>query len=845
MEFKKFFVYPRFPESLEKLVTISYNLWFTWDFGALSLFYKMDAETFRRVKHNPIKFIHLLTKEKIDALAKDKRFLSELQEIWERFESYQKKVHPLIREAELSKEDVIAYFSTEFALHEALPIYAGGLGVLAGDIIMGASDLDVPLIGISLLYNKGYFKQAFDPSGMQKEEEEKYDKFLNILREVKDEEGKPLIVEIKLLDEVVKIKAWKVEVGKRICLFLDTDIPENSPNIRALLDYLYPADPEIRLRQEIILGMGGYEVLKKMGIEPKIYHLNEGHSAFVILSRLKDLMQEKGLSYEEAKLYIQETTLFTTHTPLIAGNEHFETKLVEKYIAPEIASLGLTLDHLIKCGCIGGDRTLFWLPVMAIKFSRYVNAVSKLHQDTTKKMWHPLFENWLLEEVPIDYVTNGVHWRWLSEPFNDLLVKYVDPDFRFLGPDDQAWEEILNIPDEEIWEAHKKNKQKLINLLNKHLEEELMKSEFQKVSRKWNFPLKRFNLIIGCARRVTGYKRNNLLLFDKERLLKILQDTDKPILFVFAGKAHPKDLQGKKMIQELIDFRQKYQVEDRFVFLENYDLHTARYLLWGSDVWLNTPYRPMEASGTSGIKASLNGVLNLSVLDGWWVEGYDGTNGWAVYPKDGLPPYNYFEANQIYSLLEGEVKELFYQRDEEGIPREWVRRMKRALYIACKHFSINRVLLEYFQKFYLPIFKKEKSLSAENFSLVKKLENERRQISENWDKLKILNFNTNLVSEAIWEDTEINISVEVDLGNLTPELIKVELVCIREAGFEEENISQEINFIPLEVEKIENTKAFYSLKYYLYGHGLRKLGVRIVPANEILRRAYPELIKWY
>ncbi|BAU23279.1 alpha-glucan phosphorylase [Caldimicrobium thiodismutans] len=844
MEFKKFFVYPRFPESLEKLVTISYNLWFTWDFDALSLFYRMDAELFRKVKHNPIKFIHLLSKEKIEALAQDRRFLLDLQEIWERFEEYQKKVHPMVSASDLTKGDVIAYFSTEFALHEALPVYAGGLGVLAGDILMGASDLDIPLVGVSLLYNRGYFKQTFDPAGLQKEESDIFDKFLNILREVKDPEGKPLLIELHILDKFYKAKVWKVEVGKRICLFLDTDIPENPPDVRAITEYLYPAEPEKRLKQEILLGMGGYQALRKMGLDPKIYHLNEGHSAFVILSRLKELMLEKGLSYPEAKLFIQETTVFTTHTPLIAGNEHFDTKLVEKYLGPEVSALGLTMEDLTKCGCILGDKSLFWLPALAIRYSRHVNAVSKLHQETTKKMWQPLFEDWLFEEVPIDYVTNGVHWRWLSEPFNDLLKEYVGLDFRFLGPDDPAWDEILNIPDEEVWEAHKKNKQRLINLLNKLLEEELMRGDPQKTSRKWSLPLKRFHLIIGCARRVTGYKRNNLILFDKERLLKILQDTDKPVLFVFAGKAHPKDLEGKKMIQELLDFRAKYQLEDKFVFIENYDLHLARYIIWGSDVWLNNPYRPMEASGTSGMKAAINGVLNLSVLDGWWAEGYDGTNGWAIYPKEGLPPYNYFEANQIYTLLEGEIRNLYYQRDEEGIPREWVQRMKRALYICCKNFSMNRVLLEYLQKFYQPALTQFKTLTAENFALVKRLDAERKILEENWGKIKILSFQTNILGEATWEDSEIEIKVEVEFGDLPKELVTVELVCIKEMGLEEE-ISKEFTFVPLELEKAENGKAFYSIKYQLYGHGLRKVGVRVVPSNEILRRAYPELIKWY
>lgn len=845
MEFKKFFVYPKFPESLEKLVTISYNLWFTWDFDALSLFYKMDAELFRKVKHNPVKFIHLLSKDKIQALAQDKRFLSDLQEIWERFEDYLRHKNTLLSELGITQADVIAYFCTEFALHEALPIYAGGLGVLAGDMLMGASDLDIPLIGVSLLYNKGYFKQILEQGKFQKEEPEKIDKFLNILREVKGFDGNPLVIELKILDEIVRAKVWKVDVGKRVCFFLDTDMPENTPETRALLDYLYPADPEKRLKQEILLGMGGYLVLKGLGIEPRLYHLNEGHSAFVILSRLKDLIQEKGFTYEEARLYIQETTIFTTHTPLIAGNEHFDVKLVEKYLSPELNSLGLTLDDLMRCGCISGDRTTFWLPAYAIRNSRFVNAVSKIHQDTTKKMWQPLFPDWIVEEVPIDYVTNGVHWRWLSEPFDRLLKEYVDPDYRFLSPEDPAWEEILQIPDEEIWEAHKKNKQKLINLVNKHLEYEALIGDPQKIHRKWSLPVKRFHLIVGCARRVTGYKRNNLILFDKERLLKLLQDPDRPVLFVLAGKAHPKDVEGKRMIQELLEFREKYQVEDKLVFLENYDIHLARYILWGSDVWLNIPYRPMEASGTSGMKAGMNGVLHLSVLDGWWAEGYDGTNGWVIYPKEGLPPFNFFEANQLYTLLEKEIRDLYYSRDEEGIPREWVKRMKRAVYIACKRFSINRVLSEYLRKFYLPAINQLRKLEENNYSYLKELIKLKKILEEHWKNVKILSFNTNLKSEEVWEDTELDISAEVSLGGLSPSHVEVEVVCLRESGIEGEDESKEVTFFPMELIKVEGDRAFYELKYKLYGHGLRRIGIRVVPANETIRRAYPEFIKWY
>jgi len=845
MEFKSFFVYPKFPAPLEKLIVLSYNLWFTMDFEALNIFYRIDAELFRKVNRNPIKFIHLLPREKIEALTQDQRFLEDLKEIFEHFERYKKIRHPLLEKEGITDRDVIAYFSTEFALHESIPIYAGGLGVLAGDFLYGASDLDLPLVGVTLFYTKGYFKQKLDETFFQKEEPEKIDKFLNLLREAKDEKGSPLIFDLPLLDRKIKVKVWKLEIGRRICLFLDTDLPENPPEIRNLLDYLYPAEPEKRLKQEIVLGIGGYLALKKLGLEPRLYHLNEGHSAFVILSRLKDLIFEKGLSASEAKLYIQETTIFTTHTPVIAGNEHFDTKLVQKYLEPEVKALGLSLDNLAVCGCIHGDTTIFWLPAMAIRYSRYVNAVSKLHQKVTKKMWEPLFEKWLPEEIPIDYVTNGVHWRWISPPFYKLLKDYIDPDFKFLDPDDPKWEEIFNIPDEELWEAHKKNKQQLINLLNKHLEEELLKRT-SKVSEKWKYPLKRFQLIVGCARRVTGYKRNTLILFDKERLLNLLNDTNKPILFVFAGKAHPKDLEGKKMIQELHEFRKDNQVEDRFIFIENYNLHLARYILWGSDVWLNTPYRPMEASGTSGMKAAMNGVLHLSVLDGWWVEGYDGQNGWAIYPKEGLPPYNYYEANQIYSLLEGKIRDLFYDRDEEGIPREWVRRMKRALYTACKRFSLNRVLLEYLQKFYLPAYKMEKLLRENNFELLKKIEEERKILTENWKNLKILDFKINLTDEVVWEETEIEIQLEVALGGIPPEFIRVEVVCIRELEEKEEaEEEREFNIIPLELKKLEGDKALFETSYFLYGHGLRKLSARIVPQNEIIRRAYPELIIWY
>jgi len=843
MDFKKFFVYPKIPENLQKLFILSNNLWFTWNYDALSLFYKIDAETFRRFKYNAKKFLYNLPKLKLEKLAKDERFLMDLEDIWESFEEYKEYKHPLIESLELTKDDIIAYFSTEFGFHPVLPMYAGGLGVLAGDIIIGASDLGLPLIGIGLLYKLGYFLQKVDPiNKIQIEEPDTVDVFLNFLQEVKDEKGNPLIINLEILDVPIKVKVWKLEVGKNVCYFLDTDIPENPLEVRNILRYLYPGEPEIRIKQEIILGLGGYYALKAMGIKPKLYHLNEGHSAFVIFARLKDLIKEEGLTLDEAKLLIKETTIFTTHTPVISGNEHFPYELVKKYLFDLLEDV-LDIkerEKLFEEGFIGEDKTIFWLPALAIRNSSYVNAVSRLHQNTTKKMWNPVFKNLIPEEVGIDYVTNGVHWRWLSEPFYILLKKYLGPHFIYMSPDDMEWEEILKIPDEEIWDAHKKNKYRLIAYLKKILEEEYLKiSRPGKDKRLFKFPTAH-HLIITCARRITGYKRNTLILYDKDKIAEILKNTD--TILLFAGKAHPKDEEGKNMIKEILEFREKYELYDKVIFLENYDIHLARYLVWGSDVWLNTPLKPMEASGTSGIKASMNGVLHLSVLDGWWPEGYTGNNGWAIYPKEGLPPYNSFEANQIYNLLENEIIPLFYERDEEGIPRNWVKMMKQAIYTACKDFSITRALFEYTQKFYVPALNNFKTLTEDNYAFLHELIKKRNLILEKWNEIKILNVYDNITQKELFEGDKLEITVEVDLAGLPPNLIDVQVVfiseiyCVTAPGVEEEvKRVLEIHSIPFKEFK-DNKAIFYSV-YPLHGHGLKEYNIRIVGS-------YPDLIKW-
>ncbi|WP_038057647.1 alpha-glucan family phosphorylase [Thermodesulfobacterium hydrogeniphilum] len=850
MKFKKFFVYPKIPQNLQKLLYISNNLWFSWNYEALSLFYKIDHEAFRRVKYNTRKFLNLLPKVTIEQLANDEKFLMDLEDLWESFEEYKKYKHPIIEEAGIKEDDVIAYFCTEFGFHPSLPIYAGGLGILAGDMIIGASDLGLPLIGIGLLYKHGYLRQKIDYSiKTQVEESDEIDVFLNLLQEIKDENNKPLIITLNILDEPIKIKIWALEVGRTKCYLLDTDLPENPPKFRDILRFLYPGDIEKRILQEIILGMGGYYALKALGIKPKIYHLNEGHSAFVIWARLKDLIKEEGLSLEEAKMIIKETTVFTTHTPVISGNEHFPTDLVKKYFCAELEEL-FDLDlrkNIFDEGLIPKETDIFWLPALAIRNSAYVNAVSKLHQTTTKKMWAPIFEKLVLEEIPIDYVTNGVHWRWLSEPFYFLLKKYLGSHFIYMTPEDPRWEDIFKIPDEEIWDAHKRNKYKLVTFLKKYMEEEFLKIGVSLDKMKSLKAPKAHNLIITCARRITGYKRNTLILYNKEKIAEILRNTDTVLLF--AGKAHPKDLEGKKIIQEILEFREQYKLYDKVLFLENYDLHLARYLLWGSDVWLNTPFRPMEASGTSGMKACMNGVLHLSVLDGWWPEGYNGTNGWAIYPKEGLPPYNIYEVNQIYTLLENEIQPLFYERDEEDIPRGWVKMMKQAIYTACRFFSMNRVLIEYLQKFYLPSLNNSKLLTENNYALLHKITEEAKNILEKWEEIEIYGVYDNLVSAEVYEEENLEITLEANLAGLSPDLVEAQVVfldeiyCVVALGIEEE-VQTHVKVFPLEFKEFKDNKAIFSGKFPLYGSGLKQYSVRLVPKNHFIRKAYPDLIKW-
>lgn len=835
---RKFIAYPGHPEKLEKLYEIAYNLWFAWNYDVINLFYRIDPKLFRSSEHNPVRFLHSLPGEKMDALAEDDGFMFELEKVHSKFKSYMN-----YKSDSTCPLGSIAYFSMEYGLHESIPIYAGGLGILAGDFLKGASDMDIPLTGVGLLYSHGYFIQKIDPSGNQKELEKKpFDKSLIPISEMREPGGgNPIIITSEFAGQTVRAKLWQADIGKTKLMLLDTDIDENSASARSITDGLYPADRDKRMLQELLLGIGGVQALSAAGCEPDVYHLNEGHSAFLIIARLRKLMAEQSFSLSEARAIIKASTVFTTHTPVVAGNEHYPAEMVQKYIEPELKKAGLGFEDIKKFGLMGEDRETFWLPAMAIHFSGYTNGVSKRHQEVSNRMWTPLFPGLSPLEVPIKHITNGVHNSWISEPFTDIFNRYMGPNYIHSTENDEIWNGIFEIPEEEIWKAHRRNKQDMIVFLRKRLAESLASRGYSPAKISEN--TKKLNpdiLTIVFARRFAAYKRPALLLNDREKLKNVLSNPEKPVQLIFAGKAHPADEHGKEIIKEILDFAKENDFEDRIFFFENYDINLARHLVWGADVWLNTPVEYNEASGTSGMKAGMNGVLNLSVIDGWWVEGYNRKNGWGITAEElsahpGLREDA--EANQIYTLLEEEITGLFYGRNEFGIPAEWVKMMKESIFSVCRKFNINRTLSDYMKNAYTPCIDRSNKLRADEYSMVREASEHKEETLKAWPGVNFISFESGLEEKArITEGDEINVRCKVELKEANPDCFRVELFYVTgEKSYE---------IIPMEPQSIQDGQAVYAGSFRVAGRGGQGITARLRPADQTVRELYPELVKW-
>lgn len=845
IKLNRLFVKSRLPQELAPLNELSQNLWSTWDMDAYRLFSRIDPGLFRKFNHNPVKLLQVISQTRLEELAQNKGFLFEMKSVYNKFKSYLNYTgHFELQDGkkmDFPADLKIAYFSMEFGLHEALPIYSGGLGILSGDHLKAASDLGLPLIGFGLLYKYGYFSQKIDLNGIQEEIYKENEWHSMPITKLKNEQGKDLVIKFKLSNDTIKMNAWKINVGKIPLYLLDTNIPANKPHFRKISDYLYDADKDTRILQEITLAFGSLELIKQLKLDPEVYHLNEGHSAFIILKRLNNLINEGKFSFQEAAQLIRQSTVFTTHTPVPAGNEKFDNRLVRHYLEPEIKACGFEFEEFFRHAMVEGDNS-FSLPALAIRYSKYINGVSHLHSKVSREMWHSIYQNLVEDEMPISAITNGVHLQsWLSRRMLRLLDRYLGEDFHHQADDRALWHHVMSIPENEVWEAHQARKGQMISFIRKKMRQSVLHWGSHDSVGQVNNILNQDHIIIGFARRFATYKRGNLILNDKERVLKMLLDPQKPVQFIFAGKAHPADDKGKAMIKELIDFARDNQVEDRFLFLEDYDINVARHLVQGVDVWLNNPVKPLEASGTSGMKAGINGVLNLSILDGWWPECARDNNGWSIPSYTNIEDQELrdrLEANEIYDLLENEIIPSYYNQDKYGLPSQWIEKMKYSIHDVGRDFNMHRTLRDYIDMFYIPCYQNMQDLSQDNSKKLHAMLEVKSNLEKVWDKIQIDDFHTDILEDTILDHGDtINFSASVFVNGASPQLIKAEVFYQLNDGYYE--------LIPLQgSEPDEKGMVKYTGQYQVKGSGEQNFNLRIRPADPYCLE-FLDLVIWY
>ncbi len=774
-------VRPAIPERLACLEELALNLRWSWDHETHDLFQRLDADLWRQTKHNPVLLLLSIDQERLLRASEDDAFLANLDRVCSGFHAYMSERGWFPKAFPEAAGMRIGYFSMEFGLAESLPIYSGGLGVLAGDHLKTASQLDLPLVGVGLLYQKGYFTQYLTNDGWQLERYPINDFGKLPIRPVLGDEGAPLIVTVDLAGKPVAIQVWLAQVGRIPLYLLDTNTPPNEPSERDITDELYGGGPEERIRQEIVLGIGGIRALRAMGIEPEVCHMNEGHSAFLSLERIRQLMKDEGLDYWVARQATGAGTVFTTHTPVPAGFDLFPSELMQKYFGEYSKELGLDWQQFMGKGRLHADdpNEPFNVAALAVRHAPRRNAVSRLHRSVTA---HMLKETWTElpeDDIPVGWVTNGVHLStWTGPDMAVLLDRYVGPRWREDPSDHSLWSRVHRIPDEELWRAHVRSRESLVAFARIQLESQLERRHASarevEVARS---ALRSDALTIGFARRFATYKRATLLLREVDRLKALLLDEERPVQFLFGGKAHPRDDAGKEFIRQIVRFAQTEGVSHRFVFLEDYDISKARAMVAGVDVWLNTPRRPMEASGTSGMKTLPNGGLNLSVIDGWWAEGYRDGAGWAIGGGEQYDDFEYqdrIEAQALFSLLEQDVVPLFYERGPDGLPHGWIKMMKRSMSVLSPLFSSTRMVKEYAESYYLPAYSQSLRLSADGFTAAKQIAEWKNRVTEAWHDVNVVSVSNSGPSDVVVGES-LPLEARVHLGSLTPADVRVEI----------------------------------------------------------------------
>ena len=778
--FQIYNVTPILPATLEPLREMSFNLWWTWEPSARRLFRHLDPELWDRTNHNPIRMLQLSRQSRLEELSQDKNFLRELKQIFEEFEKYLGRHDTYGKTGAGSAiKNPIAYFSAEFGFHESIPNYSGGLGILASDHCKSASDLDLNFVAIGLLYRHGYFRQQIDKDGIQGAINLNQNFYHLPIREVRRDDTK-LLISVPILDREVFARLWELRVGRVNVYLLDTDIPENTAEDRLITAELYGGDLEMRMRQEIMLGIGGVKALSALGIQPDVFHMNEGHSAFLALERIRLNVVERKLDFYSALQVVAAANVFTTHTPVPAGQDSFSRDMMQKYFGKFAKELSIPFDELFSFGHtrLNSDDP-FSMTILALRLSRHGNGVSKLHGEVTRSLWKDVWSGVPVHEVPITSITNGVHAKtWMAPEFAALYRKHLGAWEEHLT-EPEFWRGVIDIPDAQLWETHQKLKRRLVDFVrDRERQRRERMGESPEFIRKVNRVLDPEILTIGFARRFATYKRGTLLFSDKERLKRLANDSTRPVQFIFAGKAHPRDEAGKALIQEVYRFSREGGLENRVVFLEDYDSYIARRLVQGVDLWLNHPLRPMEASGTSGMKSAPNGGINLSVLDGWWREGYNGSNGWAIGAEidDGTTEFqNEVDASSLYQLLENQIVPLYYAKPDGKLPLAWLQLMRESIRSVTPVFNTQRMVKEYTEQLYIPAARAHGNLSSDSCGAATQLSKWKAQMRKDWPQVQISDVQVaNKDRQSILVGESLQISARVHLGGVDPRHVRVE-----------------------------------------------------------------------
>ncbi len=843
-------VFPTVPPRISRLYELAYNLWWSWHAAAQALCAELDPELWELVNHNPVRQLAEVKPERLETAAANQTYLDRYDAILADFDRYMAPETPTWFRSDhagmrtLGDELQIAYFSAEFGLHESLPIYSGGLGVLAGDHIKEASDLGLPFVGVGFLYPQGYFTQRISRDGTQEAVYEKV-RFSDVPASAAiGSDGKEVQISVELPGRRVYAKIWRIQIGRIPLFLLDTDVAGNAPGDRELSARLYGGNQELRISQEIVLGIGGLRALRALGIDPTVFHLNDSHPVFVVLERMRELVAE-GLDFATAREVTSSSTVFTTHTPVPAGNEIFPYDLIDKYFASYWSQLGLSRDQFHDLARQEQSwGSVFSMTVLALRFSSIRNGVSKLHGSVARLMWQFLWPGVDLADIPIGHVTNGVHTgTWISPEMKALYDRYIGVDWQEQVDDPQQWSAIAEIPAREIWRAHLARKRALIQYARGIIHEHRLRlGEGPSALAEVDTLLDEAAFTIGFARRFATYKRSMLIMHDMERLVRILGSPERPVQIIYAGKAHPADDPGKALIKEIYTASRTPQLAGKIFFLEDYDMSLARHLVSGCDLWLNNPIRPHEASGTSGEKAALNGVPSCSILDGWWAEGYTPGNGWAIGEEreyQDLETQNAADADALYAVLERDIIPCFFDRDAEGIPQGWVDVMRAAIRTCAPEFSMRRQVKDYTNILYIPAAKRSLALSADNYHKARDLARWKQRIHEAWPGVRLAVEGPRDTQFPIGADLAVVAHVvpcALETGDILVELV---------VGRDRNGGVEELASVPLEIVASEGEAQRFEGGLEVRHGGSIVYGVRVLPANAALMSKFElGLVQW-